>query len=119
MVLPIEPMTFKESRYKRGSEVWNVSTLYLFAKAKECPIIDIPLVAFDLSGNGFSIDNTNDFIFQCKRTLDCSLEHPIILDDYGQVADGYHRICKAILEGKETIKAIRLTEMPAYDLWED
>lgn len=27
----------------------------------------------------------------------------------------YHRLCKAILEGKETIKAIRLLEMPAPD----
>lgn len=57
----------------------------------------------------------HSFIFQCKRVNQCSLEYPIILDDVGQIADGYHRLCKAILEGKETIKAIRLLEMPAPD----
>ena len=57
-----------------------------------------------------------DFIFQCKRVNQCSLEYPIILDEVGQIADGYHRLCKAILEGKETIKAIRLLEMPAPDI---
>ena len=50
-----------------------------------------------------------------KRVNQCSLEYPIILDEVGQIADGYHRLCKAILEGKETIKAIRLLEMPAPD----
>ena len=34
---------------------------------------------------------------------------------YGQVADGYHRICKAIIEGKTSIKAYRLQEMPPVD----
>ena len=50
---------------------------------------------------------------------DCSLNYPIILDDCGQIADGYHRLCKAILEGRETIKAIRLEEMPAPDRIEE
>lgn len=40
---------------------------------------------------------------------------PIILDDLGYITDGWHRVAKAILEGKETIKAVRIQNMPAPD----
>lgn len=33
---------------------------------------------------------------------------PILLDSYGLVCDGNHRIARAILEGKKYIKAYRL-----------
>lgn len=95
MKVPIDDMSFAESEYHRGDKVWFAQTLYDFAKAKEYSI------------------------FQCKRVRECSLEYPIILDDVGQIADGYHRLCKAILEGRETIKAIRLLEMPAPDRIEE
>lgn len=105
-------MTFGESTY---AGKWKASTLYLFAKAKEYPIQELPLWALNLSISAFDTNDLYEFIFQCKRVNECSLEHPIILDNKGQIADGYHRVCKAILEGKETIKAIRLEEMPAPD----
>ncbi len=56
------------------------------------------------------------FIENYKRVEDCSLDYPVILDDEGFIADGNHRLCKAILEGKDTIKAIRLLKMPAPDI---
>ncbi len=119
MGVKIENMTFDESQYRRGNKVWKASTLYLFAKAKEYPTFDFPLAAANLSDKAFDADNLSQFIFQCKRVADCSLEHPIILDEVGQIADGYHRVCKAILEGLDTIKAIRLEEMPTHDIWEE
>ncbi len=114
----IGKMTFEESEFQRGKEIWKAETLYLFAKAKEYPILDLPLWGIDLHCTAFDAEDLQNFIFQCKRVQDTSLEHPIILDNYGQIADGYHRVCKAILEGRETIKAIRLEEMPAPDKYE-
>lgn len=108
-------MTFGESEYHRGNEVWKASTLCLFAKAKEYPVLDLPLWCIDLTAQPFDATTLSQFIFQCKRVQDCSLDYPVILDDCGQIADGYHRVCKAIIEGHETIKAIRLEEMPACD----
>ena len=108
-------MKFEQSEFHRGKNVWAAETLYLFAKAKEYPVQDLPLWAIDLSDEPFNARDLNNLIFQCRRVQDCSLEYPIILDNYGQIADGYHRLCKAILEGRETIKAIRLEEMPAPD----
>lgn len=113
----IQNFDFSNSRYCRGSKTWKASTLYDFAKIKGYPVIDIQLAGIDLTYGGLmNSAEMHDFLFQCKRVMDCSLEHPIILDNYGQIADGYHRVCKAILEGKETIKAIRLLEMPNPDV---
>ncbi len=114
----IGKMTFEESEFQRGKEIWKAETLYLFAKAKEYPVLDLPLWCIDLYCTPFNAEDLQNFIFQCKRVQDTSLEYPVILDNYGQIADGYHRVCKAILEGRETIKAIRLEEMPAPDKYE-
>ena len=111
----IENITFDMSEFRRDNNVWRAETLYLFAKAKEYPVLDLPLWAIDLSDEPFESRNIKQFIENVKRVNDCSLEYPVILDDNGQVADGYHRLCKAILEGHETIKAIRLEEMPTPD----
>ncbi len=115
----ISELTFEGSQFARGNKIWKAETLYLFAKAKGYPVRELPVWGVDLTDKPFSADNLKDFIFQCKRVRDCSLEYPIILDDCGQIADGYHRLCKAILEGKETIKAIRLEEMPTPDRYEE
>ena len=119
MKVPIENMTFAESEYLRGNKVWKAQTLYNFAKAKEYPVRDMPLWNIDLTVEPFECSQLHSFIFQCKRVRDCSLDYPIILDEVGQIADGYHRLCKAILEGRKTIKAIRLLEMPAPDRIEE
>ena len=119
MKVPIDNMSFAESEYHRGDKVCFAQTLYDFAKAKEYSIMDMPLWNIDLTAEPFECNQLHSFIFQCKRVRECSLEYPIILDDVGQIADGYHRLCKAILEGRETIKAIRLLEMPAPDRIEE
>ena len=119
MKVPIDNMTFAESEYLRGNKVWKAQTLYNFAKAKEYPVRDMPLWNIDLTVEPFECSQLHNFIFQCKRVRDCSLDYTIILDEVGQIADGYHRLCKAILEGRKTIKAIRLLEMPAPDRIEE
>ena len=51
-----------------------------------------------------------------KRVLEADYEkYPIILDNYGNVADGNHRICHAILDGKTSVLAYRLQTMPEPD----
>ncbi len=115
MKVEIEGMKFEESGFTRGNNYWKAQTLYDFAKAKEYEVLDLPLWCINQSYKPFSLDNLKDFIFQVQRVNNCSIEYPIILDDEGTIADGYHRVCKAILNGEETIKAIRLKEMPSPD----
>lgn len=112
----ISDMTFEESCYIRGDLKWKASSLYKEAELQNLKPFDYPLAVFDLTSSDiFDLENINSFIFQCKRVQNCDKSIPIILDDYGQIADGYHRICRAIIDGDTTIKAYRLTKMPKED----
>ena len=43
------------------------------------------------------------------------LSYPIILDAEGRVMDGMHRVCKAVLIGDASIRAVRFIETPPPD----
>jgi hypothetical protein len=47
-----------------------------------------------------------------QRIKDCDYNIPIIISWQGIIADGWHRIIKAIMDGKSTIKAIRMIDAP-------
>ena len=38
----------------------------------------------------------------------------VAISPTGEVLDGWHRICKAFLQGMEELDAVQLTTMPAY-----
>jgi hypothetical protein len=43
------------------------------------------------------------------------LSYPVILGADGRVMDGMHRVCKALIEGRSTVPAVRLTVEPPPD----
>lgn len=111
----IAEMTIDQNHFNDGNHRWSV--LKLIEHSKQFKVFDMPLAGINLSGCpwGDKMD-IDSFIHHCHRMENTSLEHPIILDDTGSIADGWHRIVKAILKGKRTIKAIRLESMPEYDV---
>lgn len=111
-VVEIEGCTFEESTYVRGNKRWKASDLYALANKLKLKPFDYPLAAFDQTNKPFRMECMDDFIFQCNRVKNCDPHKPIMFDDLGQIADGYHRICKAILLGWTSIKAYRLPYMP-------
>ena len=111
--------SFSESRYARGKKVWLAASLYKEAKDEGLEPFDMPLAGFDLSVMPFKCQNFDSFIWHMHRCMNCDTDIPVLLDDYGQVADGNHRIAKAILEGKRYIKAYRLKFMPPVDFIEE
>jgi len=50
-----------------------------------------------------------------KLIAETDLSHPIILDPEGRVMDGMHRVCKALMEGRTSVKAVRLETLPEPD----
>jgi len=80
--------------------------------SKDLEVFEIPLKAIDLSRMPWSIDSIKDFVHHSHRMSKSDLKHPIILDVDGYICDGWHRLAKCLIEGKETIKAVRLTVMP-------
>lgn len=113
--IPISELTFEGSVFAKDGHHWRTTTLYDFAKAKGYPTIEIPLCAMNINYLPFDCKDLYDFVFECNRVIKCTDDHPILIDNRGCIADGYHRVCKALLDGKETIKAIRLLKMPAPD----
>lgn len=109
----INPAT--ESQYHVDGKYWSSETLRNWADIKQYDVFDLPLKAIDLSVHAFECNNLYDFIFHLKRLKKVNYDIPIILDDKGRVADGFHCIAKAFFDGKESIKAVRLLEMPDED----
>ena len=50
-----------------------------------------------------------------RRIRDADLGWPIILNADGSLMDGGHRVCKALLEGKTSILAVKFDSMPPPD----
>ena len=108
----VEDTHLSEENYIRKGKLWKTSQLIDFCEEKKYQPFKAPLACFDLSFMPFTVTNLKEFIMQCKRAQDVDLSYPIIIDDYGIVANGYHRIVKAILEGRTEIDCVRMEEMP-------
>jgi len=66
-------------------------------------------------GGGLNVRPTCRAVAEHARDIYAAdLSHPIILSPTGEVLDGWHRICKAFLQGIEQLAAVQLTVMPAY-----
>lgn len=54
-----------------------------------------------------------EMVMHIKAVNAADLNYPIILDEDGELMDGRHRLMKAMLNGHETIKAVRFEENPS------
>ena len=94
-------------------ETFDVPTLIEWCKQQDYPVFDTPLASLSIDSIPWTnLDDMYDFCHHMKRVNDCSLEYPIMLAPNGCILDGAHRICKAIILGKKTIKCIRIQTMP-------
>lgn len=115
-IVKIRKQGLAENVYTSGDNVWSASNLIQWCKEKKYPIFDLPLAGIDLSYIPWSnLNSVKNIASHFKRVQSANLEYPVILDDYGYIADGWHRIVKALVEGKRTIKAIRIQDMPEPD----
>jgi hypothetical protein len=56
-----------------------------------------------------------EIVEHARLISECDLAFPIILSSDGRVMDGMHRVCKALLEGRSKIEAVRFIEDPKPD----
>lgn len=109
--LGIKEFKFSENRYRRNDdEIYEVSDL--IELAKDLKPFDLDIRGIDISFTPWGEYSLKGFCYHVQRMNKIKGEHHIILDDTGYICDGWHRLAKAIIEGKETIKAVRLTVMP-------
>lgn len=98
---------------------WDV--FRLIELAKDLPVTEISLADiseldeefwFDLGG---AKPTCRNIIEHTKLIQETDLSYPIILCHKGRVMDGMHRVCKAVLLGHETVRAVRFTQYLAPD----
>lgn len=107
----IRKFSYEENCYCFENKTWNLPTLLKAIGDQGCILFDFPLSSIDLSrGPWGSIDNVEIFLYHAKRAIQCDLSYPLIFDWDGYLADGWHRVAKAILEGVASLKAYRLKE---------
>jgi len=100
-------------RCYRGKVFWYEFTLQ--EAAKKLKTFDMPIAGIDMGFRPWDMENLDSIAYHIDRVNKVDLNYPIILDDLGNVRDGFHRIVKAMIENKKTIKAVRFKEMPPVD----
>ncbi len=98
--------------YYRDGDGNLYSVARLLDGAQDLPVFDCPLAALGLSCPIWENDCMIALSHHVRRVMDADLDVPILLDWYGGIADGRHRVIKAIVEGRRTIKARRMTWKP-------
>ena len=107
------------SRYVAGRKlIWDVHRLIELSRNFPVQQIALPQIAeldepfwFD----GAAKPVCREIALHAKLMLETDLAYPIILSADGRVMDGMHRVCKAWLEGKTTLAAVRFEQDPAPD----
>ena len=93
--------------------------LYSVAKlielTKDLEPFDVPIEAIDLSPQIWKDSNMYDLAYHVKLVNAADLSYPIILDWLGGIADGRHRLIKALVLGHTTIKCVRMKYKPEFD----
>ena len=99
-----------EQMIELGRNKWNVGRLFLLSK--DLKVMTIPLDHLNIFYKYEDL-TLRELVGHMKSVNDSDLSFPIILDEDGEIMDGRHRVMKAILTGKKTIKAVRFDKNPS------
>lgn len=89
--------------------LWDVEKL--MEKVDPSAEESVPLDFFDLDVWVWGTDKPQDHIL---RIFQADLSYPILVWDK-QILDGYHRLIKAHLEGRSSIRVLKIKELPSPD----
>jgi len=102
---------------ERGLLAWDVDRLV--ALSRHLPRRHVALTEIrELDDRCFGDDEPptwRNLIAHMRLIEEAELAYPIILSADGAVMDGMHRVAKAVLQGRDTIDAVRFAEDPAPD----
>ena len=104
-----------ENSFTQGNRKWELSTLTAACEGLET--MDLDLMSLDIDVHPWRFEDWSliTFLHHINRMENVDMDIPIILTPYGYICDGWHRVCRAIMEGRKTIKAYRLKVMPEPD----
>lgn len=110
-----------ERKWEMGNQrvTFNGGVHYIASiieSSKDLEVLEIPMKHLNINGYQLAAGSLRAVVASMKHVLEADMQYPIILDEDGWIIDGRHRVCKALLEGHETIKAVRfeVNPSPAY-----
>ena len=104
---------------ERGLLAWDVH--HLIEASRSFPVFDLPLSEVCELDETFWFDHEGDtptcrrVALHAKLMNETDLRHPIILSAEGRVMDGMHRVCRALIEGRASVRAVRFESDPEPD----
>ncbi len=108
----------ENNKFQSGKQVWGITRLIERAKGLES--FDLPLQAINIGTEIWNpIQTPKKLAEHMKQVMAADLDYPVILDDEGFIMDGWHRVARALFEGRATIKAVRFEVTPSCDFIED
>lgn len=100
-------------RFWRMHQLWELAKGLPIKKVRLSEIEGFDEVRW--FGGPHNIQPTCRAIAEHARDIyEADLSYPIILSPAGEVLDGWHRICKAFVQGIEELDAVQLPTMPPY-----
>jgi hypothetical protein len=96
---------------ENGLDAWDVDRLVELSR--ELPVRDVDLSSIDEIDSVYWFDNglerptVRKVVDHARLIEEVDLSHPVILGFDGRVMDGMHRIAKALLLGRKTIRAVQ------------
>jgi hypothetical protein len=97
--------------------LWRTERLWRLAAGLQPFDVDIESIT-ELDMNCWFIERSPTLravAQHAERIARADLDQPIILNADGSLMDGGHRICRALLEGRSRIRAVRFAMMPEPD----
>jgi len=101
-----------------GFYAWDIHRLIDLSQAFPviiCPIADIKELQENFWYQNGESPTCISIVNHMKLINQVSLDYPIILSAENTVMDGMHRICKAVLNGDVSIKAVKFECTPVPD----
>jgi hypothetical protein len=104
---------------ERGLCAWNVERLIELSRYLPRELVPLSAIReldepFWCGGEGQRL-TCRQVVEHARLMQECDLSYPIILSSDGRVMDGMHRVCKALLEGRSEVEAVRFVDDPEPD----
>ena len=104
---------------KQGYYAWDVDRLVALTKNFKRQRVKLDSIR-EIDENFWFGDKDDDppcraIVEHARLIQEADLALPIILSSDGRVMDGMHRVAKALLEGYETIEAVKFSQDPEPD----
>jgi hypothetical protein len=96
---------------EHGVDAWDVDRLIELSNA--LPVKNVDLASIDEIDSAYWFDErlerptVRSVVDHARLIEEVDLSYPIILGVDGRVMDGMHRIAKALLQGRATIRAVQ------------